>query len=415
MREEMKKEKAVLAGIFNSSKTDPCATDETMLELAELAKTAGGEVVASVLQPRPAPDAATYFGSGKLEQLRELCENLQASLIICDDELSGSQLRNIEDAVGVRVIDRTTLILDIFAMRALSKEGKLQVELAQLKYMMPRLSGMREGLSRLGGGIGTRGPGETKLETDRRHIRTRITHLKRELDEVELRRGYARDRRKKDGVLTVALAGYTNAGKSSILNYLTDAGTLAENKLFATLDPLSRVLSLPDDREVILIDTVGFIRKLPHHLVNAFKSTLDEIAYADVILNVVDFSNPEHRTHLEVSRELLRSLGCENTPQVTVFNKCDAAEAVPPLKNRSEVYVSAKCGTNMEELLKLICINLPQTKMRMTLLIPYDKAGFQQQLRSDGFVKSVSYEEGGIKITADIDKKAVYKYEQFKI
>lgn len=415
MPEETKRETAVLAGIFNASKIAPCATEETMLELAELAKTAGADVAASVLQPRPAPDAATYFGSGKLEELRELCINLEATLIICDDELSGSQLRNIENAVGVRVIDRTTLILDIFAMRALSKEGKLQVELAQLKYMMPRLSGMHEGLSRLGGGIGTRGPGETKLETDKRHIRTRISHLKRELDEVELRRGYARDRRKKDGVLTVALAGYTNAGKSSILNYLTDAGTLAENKLFATLDPLSRVLTLPDDREVILIDTVGFIRKLPHHLVNAFKSTLDEISCADVILNVVDFSNPEHGTHLDVSRDLLCSLGCENTPQITVYNKCDAVEAVPASKGAGEIFVSAKNGTNMEELLKLICINLPQTKVRMTLLIPYANAGLEGQLREDGFIKSADYEADGIKITADIDKKAVYKYEQFKI
>ena len=410
----MAEEIAVLAGIVSGRLNNEFSDDATMAELAELAKTAGAQVVASVLQPKEAPDVATYLGSGKLEELKFLCENNDANLVIFDDELTGSQQKNIEDALGVRVIDRSTLILDIFASRAMSKEGKLQVELAQLKYRLPRLTGMGLSLSRLGGGIGTRGPGETKLESDKRHIRTRISHLLEELKDVERRRGYARDRRKKDGVLTVSLVGYTNAGKSTLMNRLTDAGVLVENKLFATLDTTSRALKLPDDREVLLIDTVGFIRKLPHHLINAFKSTLEEAVFADVILNVMDFSNPEYRIHREVSEDILTSLGCSEIPKINVYNKCDLSETTYK-PDEDNIYVSAVSGEGMEELLKLIAIKIPNPFKRMNLLIPYDKSGLASSARVDGKIISEEYLAEGIKITADIDGKAVHKYEQFGI
>ena len=388
------KEIAVLAGITSDRRDVTYSDDSTIDELAELAKTAGAEVAAKVLQPKDAPDVATYLGKGKIEELTELCKNLEANLIIFDDELSASQRNNIEDITGVRVTDRTTLILDIFASRAISSEGKLQVELAQLKYILPRLMGIGKSLSRLGAGIGTRGPGETKLETDRRHIRSHISKIQSQLKEVEKRRGYMRERRKKDGFQTVALVGYTNAGKSTILNYLTDAGVLAEDKLFATLDPTARALTLPDGREVILIDTVGFIRKLPHHLVNAFKSTLEETQYASLILNVVDYSNEEYLEHLKVSENLLTELGCSDIPVLNVFNKCDRVDADTGTFGNN-VYVSAKNGTNMDELLRMICTHLPVTKRRMSLLIPYAQAGLSAQLREDGVIINEEYAENG--------------------
>lgn len=406
------KETAVLAGIESDRRDCEYSTEATIGELAELAKTAGAQVAARILQPKDAPDAASYLGSGKLEELKQLCENVQANLVIFDDELTGSQQRNIENALNVRVIDRSMLILDIFASRAFSREGKLQVELAQLKYMLPRLGGIGASLSRLGAGIGTRGPGETKLETDRRHIRRRISHIQSQLQEVAQRRGYTRARRKKDGVAAAVLAGYTNAGKSTILNYFTDAGVLSENKLFATLDPTARALTLPDDREILLIDTVGFIRKLPHHLINAFKSTLEELAFADIIINVADYSSTEAAQHIEVSRELIKELAGAQTPVITAYNKCDAVSAVPESKGDT-VYVSAKTGENMDALLKTVAAFLPETKKLMHLLLPYDKAGLEGTLREDAFVRSVEYVEEGIKITADVDKKAVYKYERF--
>ncbi len=407
------KEIAVLAGIVSSSRDVTYSDDSTIDELAELAASAGAEVVAKVLQPKDAPDVATYLGKGKIEELTELCKNLEANLIIFDDELSASQRNNIEDLTGVRVTDRTTLILDIFAARAMSAEGKLQVELAQLKYILPRLMGIGKSLSRLGAGIGTRGPGETKLETDRRHIRSHISKIQSQLKEVEKRRSYMRERRKKDGFQTVALVGYTNAGKSTLLNYLTDAGVLAEDKLFATLDPTARALTLPDGREVILIDTVGFIRKLPHHLVSAFKSTLEETQYASLILNVVDYSNGEYLEHLKVSENLLAELGCSDIPVLNVFNKCDRVDADTKTSGKN-VYISAKDGTNMDELLRMICTHLPVTKRRMNLLIPYAAAGLTAQLREDGVIINEEYAENGVKITVDVEQKAVYKYEQYE-
>ena len=407
------KEIAVLAGIVSDRRDVTYSDDSTIDELAELAKTAGAEVVAKVLQPKDAPDVATYLGKGKIEELTELCHNTDANLIIFDDELSASQRNNIEDITGVRVTDRSTLILDIFASRAQSAEGKLQVELAQLKYILPRLMGIGKSLSRLGAGIGTRGPGETKLETDRRHIRNHISKIQSQLKEVEKRRSYMRERRKKDGFQTVALVGYTNAGKSTLLNYLTDAGVLAEDKLFATLDPTARALTLPDGREVIMIDTVGFIRKLPHHLVNAFKSTLEETRYASLILNVVDYSNEEYLEHLKVSENLLTELGCSDIPVLNVFNKCDNVEADTKTCG-TNVYISAKNGTNIDELLRMICTHLPVTKRRMNLLIPYAQAGLSAQLREDGIIINEEYAENGVKITSDVDQKAVYKYEQYE-
>ncbi len=411
--EEERKERALLVGIETDRRGVCYSTQATLSELEELAKTAGAETVAQVLQPKEAPDTATYVGSGKLEEIAEFCKNNDIDLIIVDDELTGSQQRNIEDVAQVRVIDRSTLILDIFASRALSSEGKLQVELAQLRYMLPRLSGIGASLSRLGGGIGTRGPGETKLETDKRHIRTHISHLQKELKEVALRRSYARERRKKEGRQTAVLVGYTNAGKSTIMNYYTQAGVLAENKLFATLDPTARALTLPDGREVILIDTVGFIRKLPHHLINAFKSTLEEVKYADVIINVIDYSDSEYPAHTEVSMNLLAELECGQTPVISVFNKCDETDAVPQ-SDSDRIYISAKNGTNMDELLKAISIKLAITKKRMELLLPYENSGLAAQIRTDGTVISEEYTENGIKITADIEQKAVYRYEQFE-
>lgn len=411
---ETELKKALVLGITSGREDEPYSDEKTISELSQLAQTAGAEVYACILQSKDCPDNATYLGKGKLEEAAELCRNAEIDLVIVDDELSGSQQRNIENILGVHVIDRTTLILDIFALGAVSSEGKLQVRLAQYNYFLPRLSGIGASLSRLGGGIGTRGPGETKLETDRRHIRSLITHLKAELKEVGKRRNFIRERRKKDGRLSVAVVGYTNAGKSTLLNYYTDASVLAENKLFATLDSTARGLTLPDGREITLIDTVGFIRKLPHHLVEAFKSTLEEAVYADVILNVVDFSDEYAEEHKKVSEGILNELGCENTPRIYVYNKCDMVEQIPKSAG-NEIYVSAKTGLNTDNLLKLIAATLPKTKVRMDIVIPYDKGGLSGDIRDDAVIISEEYAADGIRYRVDIDKKAVYKYEQFKI
>ena len=316
-----KPETAVLVGVDLGEYDCEASLDE----LEELAKTAGAEVEARVTQRRETPDSATFIGSGRLKEIKNFCADNDVDLLIFDSELTPSQQRNIEDITDVRVVDRTQLILDIFAARARSGEGKLQVELAQLKYLLPRLGGKGTSMSRLGGGIGTRGPGETKLESDRRHIRRRIKNLEDGLEALSRRRKLARERREKDEVETVAIVGYTNAGKSTLMNALTQAGVLAEDKLFATLDPTSRALTLPDGRRVMLIDTVGFIRRLPHGLVEAFKSTLEEAASATLILNVCDASSPDCAEHLEVTNRLLEELGCKGKPIIAVFNKCDAA------------------------------------------------------------------------------------------
>lgn len=333
----------------------------SMDELERLAETAGAEVKGRLMQKIPSVHPATYIGAGKIEEVRRFCEEHGIDLIVADDELTPAQLNNIERICGVRAIDRTMLILDIFAARAGSSEGKLQVELAQLKYALPFLSGKGKSLSRLGGGIGTRGPGESKLESDRRHIRRRLRTLEAELKKVEKRRELLRARRKKNGVTSVAIVGYTNAGKSTLMNRLTDAGVLTGDRLFATLDPTARRLRLPGGREVMLIDTVGLVRRLPHELINAFRSTLEEAENADLILNVCDASDPDCAEQLEVSSKLLDSLGCGRTPVISVMNKCDRLPGLAdlPVVGKS-VCISALLGGGMERLLRLIADTLAQ-------------------------------------------------------
>ncbi len=405
---EEKQEKAVLVcvdlGLYDS--------ESSLDELEELAKTAGAEVVARVTQKRDKPDSAYCLGIGRLDELKAFCEENECDLIIFDCELTPSQLRNVEDYTDVRVIDRTTLILDIFAGRARTNEGKLQVELAQLKYSLPRLSGKGVQLSRLGGGIGTRGPGETKLESDRRHIRRRISSLTTELEKVESRRNDLRKRRKKDGIPTVAIVGYTNAGKSTLMNSLTEAGVLAEDKLFATLDPTARGLDLPDGRRVMLVDTVGLVRRLPHHLVEAFKSTLEEAVAADVILNVCDASSEECSEHLRVTDELLRSLGCMGKPIISVMNKCDKVDDIYDLPTIGKVVmISALKKQGLEKLLEAITSELEPTRRRAELLIPYSAGDVAAKFRKDGVVEYEEYREDGLylKLIADI-----YMLDRFK-
>lgn len=385
-------------------------------ELAELAETANAEVVGTVIQKKTSYDPATCMGAGRLQELKEQLEPLEAELVVFDHELTGIQVRNIEEILDVRVIDRTTLILDIFAQRARTKEGKLQVELAQQKYRLPRLTGMGTALSRLGGGIGTRGPGETKLETDKRHIRRRISYLESELEELKKHRNFSRSRRKKDGVLCAAIVGYTNVGKSTLLNALTDAGVLAENKLFATLDITSRSVELPDGRTVMLIDTVGLIRRLPHNLVEAFKSTLEEAAAADVILNVQDLSSPERIQQAEVTEKLLTELGCGDIPKINVMNKLDAAiDADTVFEDDSTVLISAKERIGFDKLLDCIAAKLPETAKRMKLLVPYDRTAFIGKIREDGRIFSEEYTENGTLIDALVDIKLVKEAQEMII
>ena len=377
--------------------------EASLAELYELVHSAGAEPFGAMTQKRPAPDKATCVGSGMMDQIADFCEKHEIDLLIFDCELSPTQIRNIEKIGKVRVIDRTMLILDIFAARAKSKEGKLQVELAQLKYMMPRLMGKGTELSRLGGGIGTRGPGESKLETDRRHIRRRIDTVKEQLDEVEKHRAQINRRRQKDGVITVALVGYTNAGKSTLMNYLTQAGVLVQDMLFATLDPTARALKLPSGTTVMLIDTVGFVRRLPHHLVQAFRSTLEQAATADIILNICDASSPEAQVHLEVTKNLLAELGCEDRPIIPVFNKCDllpAISLVPFVGNA--VRISASSGAGVDRLLAVIEENLPVKTKRVKLLLPFAQSGIAAQIRRDGTVESEEYTETGLMLTAQV-------------
>lgn len=384
----------------------------SMAELYELAKTAGADVLSHIIQKREAVKTATCVGSGCLEDIADYCKNNEVDLIIFDRELTPTQIRNIEDKTDVRVIDRTMLILDIFAQRARSKEGKLQVELAQLKYMLPRLTGKGTAMSRLGGGIGTRGPGETKLETDKRHIRTKMEKIKERLRESENHREQLKKRREKDGVITVAIVGYTNAGKSTLMNCLTDAGVLAQDKLFATLDPTSRALRLPSGASVMLIDTVGLVRRLPHHLVEAFKSTLEEAAGADIILNVCDASSDEASIHLEVTQNLLESLGCSGSPIIPVLNKCDKVQGIDdiPIIGKS-VRISAKTGQGIDRLLEVIDENLPVRMKRGKFLLPFDKVGLSSDIRRDGNLLSEKYTENGLEIEATVDE---FMYEKLK-
>lgn len=396
---EEKPERALLVELD----TGEYDAQSSLAELYELVRSAGAEPCGAMTQKRPSPDTATCVGSGMMEQIADFCVKFEVDLLVFDRELSPTQIRNIEKISKVRAVDRTMLILDIFASRAQSREGKLQVELAQLKYMLPRLGGQGTALSRLGGGIGTRGPGETKLETDRRHIRRRIDTLNGQLEEVEKHREQINRRRRKDGVVTVALVGYTNAGKSTLMNTLTQAGVLAKDMLFATLDPTARALKLPGGATVMLIDTVGLVRRLPHQLVQAFKSTLEQAATADIILNICDASSPEAQVHLEVTSSLLAELGCGDRPVIPVLNKCDAAEAgsIIPFVGDA-VRISAKNGAGLDRLLQVVEENLPVKTRRVTLQLPFARTGLAAQIRRDGVVENEEYNEAGLMLTAQV-------------
>ena len=406
--------KAILIGIV----TRENSADEVEKELDELARlldTAGGEEFARLVQNKETPDPRTVIGSGKIAELSELCKNNGIKLVIFDAELSPSQIRNIEDDIGdgVRCIDRSMLILDIFALHATTGEGKLQVELAQLKYTAPRLIGKGTELSRLGGGIGTRGPGESKLESDRRHMKRRITALEEELRELEKNRMTMRASRDRSQIPQIAIVGYTNAGKSTLLNTLTDAGILAENKLFATLDPTTRKLKLPCGETVLLTDTVGFIRKLPHHLVKAFKSTLDEAVYADILMIVIDAHDDEARAQLDVTESLLAELGAAGKPTIYVYNKCDlgiSAELPSYIANNEDpnrvvCAISAKSGEGIDTLLEKIETIIHQGKSRVTFVIPNSEQSALNILYKNATVESVDYGYEGVTVVATVDAK----------
>ena len=385
-------------------------TEKSLAELERLVDTAGGITVARLIQNKDTPDVRTVIGSGKVAELKDLCRNNDISLAVFDIDLSPSQIRNLEDELEVSVIDRSMLILDIFALHAVTGEGKLQVELAQLKYTAPRLMGKGAEMSRLGGGIGTRGPGESKLESDKRHMRRRITALENELEILDKNRRTMRASRDKSGIAKVAIVGYTNAGKSTLLNRLTDAGILAEDKLFATLDPTTRKFELPGGESVLLTDTVGFIRNLPHHLVKAFKSTLDEAVYADVLMILVDASDEEYPTQLRVTQELLAELGAAGKPTLYVFNKCDAGMACPPsavinTNEEKHVCISAKSGEGVETLADLLEAILHDGKTKATFVIPNNEQGALNILYKNATVESVDYGAEGVTVVATVDAK----------
>lgn len=393
-------ERVILVGVSTGGGED---AEGSLLELAELAKTAGAIPVGTLIQRREAVHAASYLGTGKLLELAALTEDMEATGIICDDELSPAQLKNLERALDVKVMDRTMVILDIFAARASTSEGKIQVELAQLKYRAARLTGSFTALSRLGGGIGTRGPGEKKLEVDRRRIHERISVLKAELSQVERHRETIRKRRERNHKPVAAIVGYTNAGKSTLLNALTGAGVLSEDKLFATLDPTTRELLLPDGESILLTDTVGFIRKLPHHLVEAFRSTLEEARYADLILHVVDASNPSMELKMYTVYETLKKLEVMGKPVITLFNKADRLEELPVLRDFSAdatLLISAKTGQGLSELKELLAKKLREQNIYLERLYPYAEAGKLQLIRAYGQLLSEDYREEGIAVEA---------------
>ena len=406
--------RAVLVGIV-TRETSPEEVEKELDELARLLDTAGGEEFARLVQNKDTPDPRTLIGSGKIAELSELCTNNGVKLVIFDAELSPSQIRNIEDDIGdsVRCIDRSMLILDIFALHATTGEGKLQVELAQLKYTAPRLIGKGTELSRLGGGIGTRGPGESKLESDRRHMKRRIVALEEELRELEKTRMTMRASRDRSQIPQIAIVGYTNAGKSTLLNTLTDAGILAENKLFATLDPTTRKLKLPCGETVLLTDTVGFIRKLPHHLVKAFKSTLDEAVYADILMIVIDAHDDEAGAQLDVTESLLAELGAAGKPTIYVYNKCDlgVCASLPSYisdgkdPNRVVCAISAKSGEGVDSLLEKIEGIIHAGKSRVTFVIPHSEQAALNILYKNATVESVDYGYEGVTVVATVDGK----------
>lgn len=404
---EIENQIAVLVGMAERSSDLP-ETESSLDELTRLLDTAGGRVYARVIQIKSAFDPRTCIGSGKVAEVAALCREGGASVVVFDFELSPAQIRNLEEDIGgeVNVIDRSMLILDIFALHASSGEGKLQVELAQLKYSAPRLTGKGASLSRQGGGIGSRGPGESKLETDRRHLKERIRTLENELAEMERNRLVMRRQRDRSGLPKIAIVGYTNAGKSTLLNALTDAGVLSEDKLFATLDPTTRKLTLPSGESVLLTDTVGFIRKLPHHLVEAFKSTLDEVRYSDILMIVSDISDPEVEEHLRVTEAVADELGAKDKPRLYVYNKCDRIEGLShAAPTANTVAISAKEGRGLDLLLSAIEAILHARKSDCRLLLPYTEQGKLSELYRDYAVLSVEYGDDGIAVTVRLDEK----------
>jgi len=405
------KTRAVLVGIVTDS-ADAEEAEKSIYELGQLLDTAGGEVFATVLQNKSTPDPRTLIGKGKVAEISELCAGNGVKLVIFDEELSPAQIRNLEDDIGndVNVIDRSMLILDIFALHATSGEGKLQVELAQLKYTAPRLIGQGAELSRLGGGIGTRGPGESKLESDRRHIKRRITALEEELERLANTRKTMRAARDRSGLKKIAIVGYTNAGKSTLLNTLTDAGILAEDKLFATLDPTTRKFTLPGGETVLLTDTVGFIKKLPHHLVKAFRSTLDEAVYSDIIMIVIDASDPEYLSQLECTEQTLEELGAADKPTLYVFNKCDRGAYDDPVIDRTRdrqnvVHISALTGKGCDTLAELLQKMIHGDKCSVTFRIPNAEQGALNRLYKDATVEDVEYGAEFVTVKAIVDSK----------
>lgn len=415
--EQTKRDLAVLVGLRSPVLREGSTDEESLRELAALVDTAGGQVVGSILQSREKPDPHSFIGEGKVEEVRTMVTQESATLVIFDNDLSPSQIRVLTELLGVQVIDRSGLILDIFAQRAKTKEGCLQVELAQYQYLLPRLIGMWTHLERQAGTsgkgpIGSKGPGETQLETDRRHIRRKIAKLTEDLEEVRRVRAVQRDRREKNEVPVVAIVGYTNAGKSTLLNALTDAGIPARNRLFDTLDTTTRTLEISDTCTVLISDTVGFIRKLPHHLVEAFKATLEELAYADLILHVIDASNPEWREHAEVVESLIRQLGAEQTPRVEVFNKSDVYVGDIRPHGEDIVSISAKTGEGLDQLLAMIGKRLDTGFHRVTLSLPYDKGGVLDMLYRDAKVEKVEYGEA-IEVEAVCSEKTAGQVRDF--
>ena len=400
-----KKEKVILVA---AALDDLEKAEQSLDELGELVKTAGAEVAGQMIQLRDAVHPGTYIGSGKLDELKWLVWEKEADGIVCDDELSPSQINNLEEVLDCKIMDRTLVILDIFASRASTKEGKIQVELAQLKYRQSRLTGLGKSLSRLGGGIGTRGPGEKKLEMDRRLIKSRIAQLNRELADVRRHREVTREQRSRNHMPVCALVGYTNAGKSTLLNTLTGASVLEEDKLFATLDPTTRVLNLPGGQKILLTDTVGFISKLPHNLIEAFRSTLEEAKYADVILHVADMSNPQMDEQMYVTYEILEELGVLNKTVITVFNKCDKAGEdllIRDFKSDARVVVSAKTGQGLDTLKEILEDWIREQRMEIKRLYPYAEAGKIQLIRAYGEVTKEEYQADGIYIEGFVPRE----------
>ena len=411
---DIKEKQAILVTIAeNGSMLDEC--ERSLDELERLLNTAGGECFAKIVQVKEKFDPRTCIGQGKVMEISELCKANGIDLVIFDFELSPAQIRNLENDIGdVTVIDRSMLILDIFALHAVSGEGKLQVELAQLRYTAPRLTGRGIELSRQGGGIGSRGPGESKLETDRRHLHEKIVSLSKKLDEMEHNRSVMRAQRDRSGLMKIALVGYTNAGKSTLMNNLTSANVIAEDKLFATLDPTTRKLDLPCGESVLITDTVGFIRKLPHHLVKAFKSTLDEVVYADMLLIVSDINDPEVEEHLEVTKSVIDDLGASDKPVVYVYNKCDLFEqltnAVP---NDNAVCLSARTGEGIDALLAMIEEEVHKEKRECILLIPYTEQSVLNMIYKSYTVNSAEYLENGVQVSVILDAKGRGQYEKY--